>query len=225
MSRKTFLGVMVVALVTMLTVGVVIASNIGFKLNYSLQRASAGVSKTGSNMLALPDNRQSGMNTGKALMDDIGFASVTNVQRYVESNDTFVAYTGRSPQTPASDFSLVSGDGYRVRMTTTTSYIIVGSDDPALTYNLNRAAAGVSKTGSNLYAYNYHQTAGTAKALMDDIGFASVTNVQRYVKSNDTFVAYTGRSPQTPASDFALVVGEAYRVRMNTTTAYSPSHY
>ena len=72
-------------------------------------------------------------------------------------------------------------------------------------------------------AYNYHQTAGTAKTLMDDIGFANVANVQRLIKSTDTFVTYTGRYGS--GANFTLVPGEAYFIKMNTTVVYTPSHY
>jgi hypothetical protein len=225
MSKRTYIGATMVGLAVLLTASALVASNMGFKLNYTLSQLAGGVSKTGTNTLALPDNRQTGMTTAKGLIDDIGFLSVTQIQRFVKSTDSLVAYTGRAPQTAAADFALVAGDGYYVRMKTNTSYIIVGSDDPALAYTLQQLAGGVSKTGTNFYAYNYHQTAGMSKQLMDDIGFLSVTQIQRFVKSTDSLVAYTGRAPQTAAADFALNPGEAYFIRMKTTTAYTPSHY
>jgi len=195
----------------------------GFKLNYALLQADGGVnSKSGTSTLALPDNRQSGLNTAKNLMDDIGFAQTNNVQKFLEATDTFQTYTGRKGS--GADFSLVSGEGYFVRMNTTVNYIVVGSDDPALAYNLNQADGGVtSKSGTNFFAYNYHQTAATAKQLMDDIGFAQTNNVQRFLKATDTFQTYTGRKGS--GADFSLVPGEAYFVRMNTTVSYTPSHY
>jgi len=225
MSKRTYIGATMVGLAVLLTASALVASNMGFKLNYTLNQTTGGVSKTGNNVLALPDNRQTGMNTAKNLIDDIGFLSVTQIQRFVKSTDAFVSYTARAPQTAAADFALVAGDGYFVKMKTNTSYIVVGSDEPALAYTLNQTAGGVSKTGNNFYAYNYHQTAGTAKGLIDDIGFLSVTQIQRFVKSTDAFVSYTGRAPQTAAADFTLNPGEAYFVKMKTTTAYTPSHY
>jgi uncharacterized protein (DUF3820 family) len=165
------------------------------------------------------------MGTAKNLMDDIGLASVDNIQRFVKTTDTFGIYTGRVPQTAANNFNLVSGEANMVKMRTTTNYIIVGSDDPALTYTFNNTTVGVSKTGLNFYAYNYHQTAATAKQLMDDVGLASVDNIQRFVKTTDTFGIYTGRVPQTAANNFNLTPGEGYMVKMRTTTVYTPSHY
>lgn len=225
MSKRTYIGATMVGLAVVLTASALVASNMGFKLNYTLNQLTAGVSKSGTNLIALPDNRQSGMNTAKNLIDDIGLASVNQVQRFVKSTDTYANYTGRAPQTSANDFALTAGEGYVVKMKTTAAYIIVGSDDPTLAYTLNQLTAGVSKSGTNLYQYNYHQTAGTAKALIDDIGLASVNQVQRFVRSTDTYGNYTGRAPQTSANDFALVPGDAYVVKMKTTTVYTPSHY
>ena len=221
MSKRTFVGVMVVALAVVVMAGGLLASNMGFKLNYQLLQTTAGQSKTGTSTIALPDNRQSTVNTAKNLLDDIGLANVTNIQRFVKSNDGLVQYTGRP--LGGSDFALNAGDGYFLKMKTTVNYIVVGSDNPTLGYVLQQTTAGVSKTGTNFYAYNYHQTATTAKALLDDIGLANVTNIQRFVKSNDGLVQYTGRP--LGGTDFPLVPGEAYFLKMKTTVTYTPSHY
>ncbi len=235
MSKRTYVGATMVGLAVVLTATALVASNMGFKLNYSMVQAGAavdvGTSKTGTGTIALPDNRQTGMNSAKNLLDDIGLASVTDVRRWVRSADSFAQiYTGRVPQTAANDYALTSAEGYAVKMKTTTNYIIVGSDNPALASNFVQAGVavdvGTSKTGQNLFAYNYHQTAGTAKGLLDDIGLASVTDVRRWVRSADSFAQiYTGRVPQTAANDYTLTPGEAYIVRMKTTTLYTPSHY
>jgi hypothetical protein len=217
-------GGAITALAVALTVGsLVTASNMGFKLNYALQQTSAGVSKSGTNVLALPDNRQSGLNTSKNLMDDIGFANVANIQKFLETTDGLQTYTGRKAS-PGADFTLAAGEGYFVKMNTTVNYIAVGSDDPAVAYALNATAAGTSKSGTNLFAYNYHQTAGDSKQLMDDIGFANTANIQKFLKTTDGLQTYTGRKA-SPGANFTLVPGEAYFVKMNTTVNYTPSHY
>jgi len=225
MSKRTYIGATMVGLAVLLTASALVASNMGFKLNYTLSQLTGGVSKSGTSTLALPDNRQTGMNTAKNLIDDIGLLSVTTISRFVKSTDALVGYTARAPQTAAADFALTAGDGYFVKMKTNTSYIVVGSDEPALAYSLQQLAGGVSKSGTSFYAYNYHQTAGTAKGLLDDIGLLSVTTISRFVKSTDALVGYTGRAPQTAAADFVLNPGEAYFIKMKTTTAYTPSHY
>jgi len=212
---------MVVALAVVVMAGGLLASNMGFKLNYTLSATLAGTSKSGTNVLALPDLRQTGLNTAKNLMDDITLNNVVQVQKYIKSSDSTQTYTGRKGS--GADFNLVSGEGLFVKMATATNYIVVGSDDPTLAYTLQATLAGTSKSGTNLYAYNYHQTAATAKGLMDDITLNNVVQVQKYIKSSDSTQTYTGRKGS--GADFNLVPGEAYFVKMATTTAYTPSHY
>ncbi len=221
MSKRKFVGVMVVVLAVVVMAGGLLASNMGFKLNYQMLQTTAGQSKSGTTTLALPDNRQTGLNTAKNLMDDVGLANVQNVSRFIKSTDGFQTYTGRKGSGP--DFSLTSGEGVFVRMLTTVNYIVVGSDNPTLAYTLNATQAGVSKSGTNFFAYNYHQTAATSKGLMDDIGLANVQNVSRFIKSTDGYQTYTGRKGS--GADFSLTPGEAYFVRMLTTVNYTPSHY
>jgi hypothetical protein len=180
------------------------------------------VSLSGTSSLALPDNRQAGVNTANNLLNDITFANVQSVSKFLEANDGLQVYTGRKG-TPGADFALAAGEGYLVKMTTTTNYIVVGSHDPAFAHNLNQAGGG-SLSGTNLFAFPYHGTPTTSKTLMDDIGFANVQSVAKYLKANDGLQVYTGRKG-TPGADFALVPGEAYYVKMSTTVNYIPSHY
>jgi hypothetical protein len=216
-------GAVLVALAVVMTAGTLVASNMGFKLNYALDQPG-GIAKTGNNVLALPDNRQTGLNTARNLMDDIGFASVTNISRFIAATDTYLTYTGRAPNPSSSNFSLTAGEAYLVKMKTGVNYIVVGSDDPALSYTLSQPG-GAAKTGNNFYAFNYHQTAATAKQLMDDIGFTSVTNVSRFLRASDTYLTYTGRAPNPSSSNFTLTPGEGYLIKMKTTAVYTPSHY
>jgi len=233
MSKRTYVGATMVGLAVVLTASALVASNMGFKLNYSLVKSGVavdvGVSKTGKTSIAFPDNRQTGLNTAKELMNDIGFASVNDVRRWVRSADTFgQVYTGRAG-TPSPDFALASGEGYLIGLKTSVQAIIVGSDDPTLSTSLVKSGtavdAGVSKTGKSFFSYNYHQTAATAKELMNDVGFATVSDIRRWVRSADTFgQVYTGRAG-TPSPDFALIPGESYIISVKTSVNYTPSHY
>ncbi|HEX5045414.1 MAG TPA: hypothetical protein VFV75_21160 [Candidatus Polarisedimenticolaceae bacterium] len=222
MTKRTYIGVLTVALAVVLAAGGLLASNMGFKLNYPLLAPQVGVSATGTSTIALPDNRQAGVNAASSLMNDIGLASVANVQKFIEASDGLQLYTGRKG-TPGADFALAAGEGYFVKMNTTVNYIVVGSHDPSFANPLN-APGGGSATGTNLFSYPYHSTAPTASALMNDIGLANVANVQKFLKATDGLQLYTGRKG-TPGADFALVPGEAYFVKMNTTVNYIPSHY
>lgn len=212
--------VVVIGIVALLAISGLIASNMGFKLNYRLESAAAAGSVSGTNVIALPYNAQSGVVTALDLMNDIGFTNVANVQRFVESNDGLETYTGRRGSPPI--FNLVQGDGYFIKMNSGVDYIVVGSHDPSTAISLDASGAG-SISGTNFFALPYHSTAATALDLMNDIGFADVANVQRFVESNDGLETYTGRRGSPPI--FNLVPGEAYFIKMNSTVAYVPSHY
>jgi hypothetical protein len=223
MTKKAFLGAMAVATAVALTGTALVASNMGFKLNYQLALPGADTRDAGTTTLGLPDNRQTLMNDAKNLMDDIGFASVLEVQKYLKSSNALAIYNGRK-NGPGPVFSLASGEGYRVKMQTTVNYIVVGSDNPSLPYTLAQPGADTRDAGTTDFAYNYHQTATTSKSLMDDIGFASVLEVQKYLKSSNALAIYNGRK-NGPGPDFALVPGESYRIKVQTTVNYIPSHY
>jgi len=215
MTKKTFFGAMAVVTAVALTGSALVASNMGFKLNYAL---TSPVVTGGTNTLALPDNRQTGLGTASNLVTDIGSANTFSVTRYVKSTGAFQSY--RQVKSGGADFPLVAGEGYYVAMNTTVNYIVVGSDDPSLAYALS---SPIVTGGTNFFAYNYHQTATTASALVTDIGAANTFSVTRYVKSTGAFQSY--RQVKSGGADFPLVPGEAYYVAMNTTVNYLPSHY
>jgi len=219
MNKRTFVVATVACLALVLAAGGLMASNMGFKLNYELLATGAG-SASGTNTLALPYNRQSGLTTALDLMNDIGFASVQSVQQFVESSDSLASYTGRKGSPP--NFNLVSGSSVFVKMSAPVNYIVVGSHDPALAISLDATGAG-SASGTNFFSYPYHSTSATALDLMNDIGFASVQSVQRFVESSDSLASYTGRKGSPP--NFNLVPGEGYFVKMSSTVSYVPSHY
>jgi hypothetical protein len=223
MSKKTFAGAVIVGLAVVLTAGTLVASNMGFKLNYTLQAASVGVSKDGTNVIALPDNRQSGMTLASHLQTDIGGTGVaTNIQKFLKATNTYQVYTGIKGS--AADFNLTPGEGYKVKVASNVNYIIVGSDDPTAIYPLSAASVGVSKDGTNLYAYNYHQTSATASAIQTELGGPAIAlNVQKFLKPTNTVQVYTGIKGS--AADFPLVPGEAYFIKVVSNVNFTPNHY
>jgi hypothetical protein len=217
---------MVVALAMILTAGGLLASNMGFKLNYQLKAAGSslpegGTSLTGLNTIGLPFNAQTGLTNASGLRTDIGAANVQNISKFVKTSDTFLLYTGAKGGT---DFTLNSGEGYFVKMGLDVNYIIVGSHNPTFAIALEPAGVNGSLTGLNLYSYPYHSTAASASALRTEIGAASVQNVSKFVRSSDTFLLYTGAKGGT---DFTLSPGEAYFIKMGGAVAvnFVPSHY
>jgi hypothetical protein len=134
-----FIGALVAALAVVLAGGL-LASNMGFKLNYTLIAQGqavpeGGVSQDGTNDLSLPDFPQSGMVTANDLRLDIGAPANGGIARFLRSTNTLQTYTGKGA---VANYNLVAGDGYRVRVTggTSVNYIIVGSHNPSLSHVL-----------------------------------------------------------------------------------------
>jgi len=235
MSKRRVIGVTTVVLATMALAGGLIASNMGFKLNNTLiastQPTPEGpASSFGTNLLALPSNRQTGLNTASALRIDIG-ASAGPVSKLLRgSNDTLATYTGIRGSPP--DFNLATGEGYYVKVNgvANVQYIVVGSDDPATPVTLIAAGQPTpegpnSSFGTNHLAYKYHSVPATASALRTDIG-ANAGPVSKLLRgSNDTLATYTGIRGSPP--DFALVPGTSYLVKINgaANVPYNASHY
>ncbi len=106
MTKKMFFGTMAVVTAMALTGSALVASNMGFKLNYALTQGGQPGSLTGVRTIALPDNRQAGMVNAKNLMDDIGFANVTSISKFLKATDTLQLYTGRKAGGTASMASI-----------------------------------------------------------------------------------------------------------------------
>jgi len=227
MTNRKMWALSVVALALVVTAGALVASNMGFKLNRTLQASLVGTSLDGTNSIGLPFNPQVGLTNASQWAVDLGgfgagATNIVNIQRFDPSNNGFTAYSGGR----SSNFALEAGVGYRVRVPAgaTRGYIIVGSHDPNKTIQLKSSAAGVSLDGTNKYAYPYHSTATNASQLAAELGGLSpgpVTNVQRFDPSNNGFTAYSGGR----SSNFALVPGTAYRVRVSANTTFTPSHF
>lgn len=232
MRKKTLFAVMTVALCAIVAAGGLLASNMGFKLNYRLNASAAapgGGVGTGKNTLSLPYFRQSGQNDAKALMEDIGggtIVPVLSISRFNEANDSFQTYTGRMGS-PVASFALTAGEGLNVSMATSLNYIVVGSHDPSQAISLEATGPG-SATGKNFIAPPYNITSANAKQLMEDIGggsIVSVLSVSRFNPATDAFLTYTGRMGSPVSVPFAMLPGEAYQVQMVSTVPYTPSHY
>lgn len=212
--RKRGLVAMTTAAAAMVVLaGGLMASNMGFKLNYPLKKQAGGVSKTGNQTISIPYNPQVGMTMVSHLFADITLAGpVQNVSKFLPATDTYQPYTFA-----AQDFALQAGVGLFVKAGGDFSYIIVGSHDPSAVVQLKKAGAG-SLTGNNLLAPPYHTTAANASDLFKEIGLAQ--SISKFVPLTDTFTPYTFASP-----DFPIVPGVAYFVKMGSDLAYQPSHY
>lgn len=229
MKSLRFSGV--AALVVFAAIGVLVASNMAFRYTYGLRSAGSPVSEvvslTGTNDFALPYKPKGCLGTASDLIRDIdSFGSsgdTAEVSRFIEATDSLETYTGRKG-TPDPDFPLEAGQGLFVKMNGDVNYTISGTHMPGLEVSLDIPGAG-SATGTNFLAMPYHPVATTAKELMDDIGFANVAEVSRFIQSSDAFETYTGRKG-TPDPDFSLRTARPVFVKMQgSQVPYVPSHY
>ena len=211
----------VVTLAVSAAAGVLVASNMGHVATVQLDAATSGVSVTGVNTINLPYDVGPNIVNAKDLMNDITFANVVSVSRFLKATDSLQSYTGRKGGGLA--FPITAGECYYVKLITTTNYPVVGSSLPDLPITLQAAAAGVSNSGVNFVSLPFNITARNAKGLMDDIGFSNVISVSRFLKATDSFQSYTGRKGGGLA--FPISHDECYYIKMLTTVNYTPTHY
>lgn len=232
MRKRMFIGALVAVLAVVLAGGLV-ASNMGFKLNYTLIAAGqavpeGGVSADGTNEISLPDFPQSGMVTANDLRLDIGAPANGGISRFLRSTNTLQTYTGKGV---VANYNLVAGDAYRVRVTggTSVNYIIVGSHNPSLSHVLVAAGqpvaeGGNSADGTNTYNYPYHSVAATANDLRLEIGAPANGGVSKFLRATNTLQTYTGKGV---VANFNLTPGAGYRVRITgaSNVSFVPNHY
>jgi hypothetical protein len=197
------------------------ASNMGFIVNCPLT-ATGPSSRSGTQTLNLPYQRDAQLQWGSHLLSDLGLVNVANLQRFLETTDSLVVYTGRKGDGGVTNFVIQPGACYFIRMLTPVDYVMGGSSDSQVALELNAAGPG-SWSGTNFVSLPYHVIPRTAGELMDDIGLANVTSVQRFLTKTDSLHVYTGRKGSPP--DFPLDPCECYFIKMNTTVSYIPSHY
>jgi len=215
-SQKRSVALIVLALAAIVATGGLVASNMGFKLTYSLQKAQAGVSKSGTQSIGLPYNRQVGIDTVSDLYQDIVESGIVvqNIQRFdtkTDQNQVYVAGGG--------DFALNKAEGYLIKVGSSGSYVITGTHDPSFVVQLKGAAPGVSKSGTQRYAHPYHGVSATAAELFQELQ-PQAQNIQRYDSKTDALQVYTFGQV-----NFALVPGQAYLVKVAVDKSFVPAHY
>lgn len=223
MKRKMWIGAL--GLVAVLVAGGLLASNMGFKLNYTLNGPGVNGSATGTATLAMPYNQQTNLVDAEDLIGDInagaGSSVVSSVSRYVKQTDGLETYTGAA----GVNFALVPGDSYLAQVSASTNYIMVGSHDPSLAIALDGPGTNGSATGTSAWSYPYHGTAVDAESLIDEInlaaGSSAVTSVSRYLGGSDGLETYTGAA----GVNFALAPGEGYFIQVASDVSWVPSHY
>lgn len=225
MSKSKMLALTVVAVAAVVLAGGLVASNMGFKLNYVLLGSTDPGSASGTNYVSLPYNPQVGIGNAQELFKDIGAegGAVTELQRHLRASNTFEVYKLVPGGVGVTNFVLTPGEGYIFNMAGGAfNYIIVGSHNPAATVTLEGTGVGGSASGTNYYAHPYHGVAATAKELFLETG---AVEVQSHIRSSNAFAVYKLVPGGVP--DFALNPGEANIVNMpnGASLVFTPAHY
>jgi hypothetical protein len=216
-NKRRLTILLMVTLAVVLVAGGLMASNMGFKLNYVLKAGDGGVvSNSGTQSLGLPYNRQVGIDTARDLFEDAVASGVIvqNIQQFDRLTDQNTPYFGGEP-----DFNLAAGEGLLFKVGNNTDYVIVGSHDPSLSILLQKGASGVSLSGTQRYAHPYHGVSAKASELFAELAPA-VQNIQQFDIKTDQNTPYFGGEP-----DFDLVPGESYLVKVGLDKTFTPEHY
>jgi hypothetical protein len=235
-NQRKVAALVVVALAALIATGGLVASNMGFKLNYLLLDATDAGSNSGTQSIGLPYNRQVGIDDASELFRDIGLTISTcgknpcncldNLQRYDTATDNNQPYACAT-----LDFALTPGEGLLVKTLNTLGgdYIVVGSHNPALTINLVSALNAGSNSGTGRYTHPYHGVSALASELISEMGGCGfvdrIANIQKFDPASDNHQPYT-----CGLTDYAIEPGQAYLVKTGTGAPASgidfvPAHY
>jgi hypothetical protein len=240
-KQRKIAALTVVALAVVIATGGLVASNMGFKLNYPLLDSDNLGSESGNQTLGLPYNRQVGIDSASGLFRDIGTTisncgapcnCVSTISRYDTATDVLFAYSCNG-----FDYALEPGTGLLIKVLQGKGgdYIVVGSHNPATVINIacpgNAAApltccGSANCSGNERYVHPYHAVSATAAELMTELGgFNFVSTISRYDTGSDILIAYSANG-----FDYPLVAGQSYLIKTLTSTQpngieFTPAHY
>ena len=117
-NKRRVTALVAIACAVIIATGGLVASNMGFKLNYPLTAATTGVSKSGTQTIGLPYNKQVNVDYASQLLADIvtGGVSAVKLEKYNPVNDQNDPY-------PPGDFTLVPGESYLVGVTADKAFV------------------------------------------------------------------------------------------------------
>lgn len=206
--------------------GLLVASNMGFKLTKTLVYVDAN--HVNVNWISLPYYYLTGTVNAENVCDDIGGTCNTlgncEVAKWNVSTDTYSTWTCQTAK--GTPFTVNPGEGIYVKPNTNQDFIIVGSHNPTLQLTLTYVDA--NHVNVNWISVPYHTTAANAENLCDEIGGVCNTlgncEVGKWNVSTDTYSTWTCQTAK--GTPFTLTPGEAVYVKPNATiTGYIPSHY
>jgi len=130
----------------------------------------------------------------------------------------------------AAATSLIPGRGIRVRVPNAagarTKIVIAGSHDPNLPINVPRAGSG--NIGTFWYSVPYHTTAGTVRALCDQIGLTRRDSISVIIPATGQEITTTCGPPGgiNPQLILILVRGQAVKIRSSASAvSFVPMHF
>jgi hypothetical protein len=235
------LGLAVAVLVT--SGGLLMASNVGFKINKALTFVSISGSQKAHNWVSLPYNHPYTNVNGicTALVAKGATKATTFVEILNGSTGNVQVGSGNCNLSQTATTSLNGGQvGVRIRMTSTPAIgniVLVGSSNESLTTPtlfVPPAIAG-SQKGHNWISVPYHTTWAKASDVCASIGFPcvggtpcaaiialgnQVARIDATTGNTSTFVC--GNIATNPAN-FSLVIGESIRYLRTTCAGGSPT--
>lgn len=235
------LGLAVAVLVT--SGSLMMASNVGFKINKALTFVSIAGSQKAHNWVSIPYNHPYTNVAGicTALVAKGATKATTFVEILNGANGNVLATSGNCNLANTATLSLNGGQvGVRIRMTATpaiSNIVLVGSSNETLTTPtlfVPPAVAG-SQKGHNWISVPYHTTWAKASDVCASIGFpcvggspcASIIALGNQVAridatSGNTSTFVCGNIVTNPAN-FSLVIGESIRYLRTTCAGGSPA--
>lgn len=201
MTRKTLLTLSLAAV--LVAGGLVVASNMGFKFVPGM--VTPGV----DHWLSVPYNNN--YSVANDVCNDIG-PTATLVSRF--DSGTGIRQDWTCPWGTA--FTVTSGEGLFVRVSASTTPVLVGSHDP----NLTIPQAGFTVGVDNFLSIPYHTTATVANDICAEVGNASL--VSRF--DTPTQIRQDWTCPW--GTNFTINIGEALGVRVSgANPGFIPAHY
>jgi hypothetical protein len=216
---------MALALAAVLVTGGLMASNMGFKVSYTLNGVGAGGAASNENHFALPFYPHLGLTNAQSLKGDIDATpcSTTAVQRFDPTLNARQSWFGA--KIGGTNFNIIPCESYFVQMSAaaTCDYLIVGTHNPDQDCVFNGATVAGYLVGENTYSLPFHTTASNAGDLLIEISDANF--VQRFNPSTNARESWFGA--KIGGTNFAVVPGEGYFVQMasGTTTTVKAEHY
>ena len=191
-------GILAVAAASMILISTVaVGSNMGFKITIPLTAGWA-------NYVSLPYFNS--YTNAASLFNDI--PNCAAVKRWDNSTGSYQVWTG----VRGMNFSILEGEGYIVNVSSSGSWIVVGSDDRSFQQPLTAGWA-------NIISIPYNIASTNASDLFNQI--PNCAAVKRWNNATGSYQVWTG----VHGTNFTITPGEALIINVGTSTAWQPARY